>query len=161
MPVIVQKEVQGVSPTSNVVIEQVDVIGSFRRIYDFDYDQMCLFYNHSAHMQSGGGLSCRFYHELPPKVQKRFDDVCKTLSARKTDCPDRLAPPIGMPGVYLPSATAPYAPPGAIEGSPGMYGDDFEEYTPDPAEGVHRLPKFQRLNRGQSFTPDELRGVRP
>lgn len=169
MPVIVQKEVRDPSATTaanaaNIVIEQVDLIGSFRRLYDFDNEQLCTFYNHSANIQSGGGLSCRFYDELPARVQKRYDDICQKMSKRKEACPQPtprtsapVAPPVGVPGVYSPSATVDSPPPTGDEEE--MEGTESSDTTPAIGNGLP--PKFNLLGRGRSYSVDELRSAKP
>ena len=152
LPVIVQKEVTD-KPSTNVAIEQVDIIGSYRRLYDFDYDQLCTFYNQSANTQSGGGLDCRFYNELPPKVQKRYTFVCQQLSVRKDGCPQPdtytvlpSPPVVSAPEVMSPSASVDMPP------SEGEGGPTIRSGLP---------PKFDMLKRGKSFTVDELRDAKP
>ncbi|MBI1363962.1 MAG: hypothetical protein GC134_08240 [Proteobacteria bacterium] len=60
--------------------------GYIRRIWDFEYDQLCTF---SAGNSEAGGMSCQAYRQMTTNAQGRFVEVCKANSKSPATCPAR------------------------------------------------------------------------
>jgi hypothetical protein len=58
--------------------------GYFRRLYDFDYDQLCTF--HAGNTRAGG-VACQSFTQLTPAAQARFTTVCRAHSRTPDACP--------------------------------------------------------------------------